>query len=127
MYDQPFIEVKVSVTMYVYTRGKVLIALTNQKNYVSGMIKKHPFKQGDKICNLFDKDDCIVVGNKDIRIHLMDGKSKIYVNDYLADQIDNYSAVKFITLLIVMASFVTTAKGYNGAQGETEIEDKYKQ
>jgi hypothetical protein len=62
----------------------VLIATTNVGTY--GPIQEytityHPYNTGDKICNVLNMKDCMVVESSGIIITLMYGESKVY---YLA-------------------------------------------
>lgn len=66
--------------VFVYSRGKFLVALTNK---VSGMVEKfisyHPFSNGEVICNIFyPETDCITV-NGGFEVYLSNGEVKIYI------------------------------------------------
>ena len=75
LYDEDFVERKVLPNLYVYSRGQVLVALTNSVNDVVAEVSDLPFAVGDVVCNLFDEKDCLVVGEQGVQIHMLGGKA----------------------------------------------------
>ena len=79
--ENDFVERWISDHLYIYSRGKVLVALTNTSNQKIHYLSYHPFEQGDVICNIFwPNDDCLTIGDDNkVLIWLNDGESKIFV------------------------------------------------
>ena len=80
IWSYPQVERYVDSQFFAFSRGKFLVALTNQ---VSGGVQKfisyHPFANGDVICNIFYPDtDCITVSGG-FNVYLLNGEVKIYV------------------------------------------------
>jgi alpha-amylase len=67
---------------YAFSRGNTFVALTNggsNQNQVQETITYHPYTDGTKICNLFNRNsDCLVVSNKQFTVTLANGECKIY-------------------------------------------------
>ena len=64
---------------YAYTRGDVLIAVSNAMN-IQRKITYHYYSEGDKLCNKLKERDCVYVSGGAINIS-MDGEPKIYVKE----------------------------------------------
>ena len=79
LYDEDFVQRYVDDFFYAYTRGMVLIAVSNVVN-IERNINYHPFKDGDKLCNKLKEGDCVTVSGGVIHIS-MDGEPKIYVKE----------------------------------------------
>ena len=79
LYDEDFIQRYVDDYFYAYTRGKVLIAVSNVMN-LQRTINYHSFSDGDKLCNKLKEGDCVVVSGGLIHIN-MDGEPKIYIRE----------------------------------------------
>ncbi|GAQ80506.1 hypothetical protein KFL_000550355 [Klebsormidium nitens] len=69
--------------LYVFTRGPVLVALTNRRapNPQTLPGTSHNFRPGERVCNLFfPSADCETVGaDGTLRIVLLNGEQKIFV------------------------------------------------
>ena len=63
---------------YAFTRGLVFVASTNQKSTINKLITFHPYKEGQKLCNIFNGSDCVTVQNKSFNVSLNNGEFKIY-------------------------------------------------
>ena len=65
--------------LYVYARGnKFVVLLTNGQTVQNVKIGSTPFAAGDKVCNLFNVEDCQTVGNGgSIVANLMNGEAKV--------------------------------------------------
>lgn len=79
IWAQPQVERYADSDIFVYSKGKFLVALTSK---VSGTITKtisyHPFTNGEVICNIFfPTSDCITV-NGAFQLTLLNGEVKIY-------------------------------------------------
>ena len=79
IYNEKFIQRYADDYFYAFTRGNVLIAVSNSKD-LERIITYHEFKEGDKLCNKLANDDCITVSNGGIKI-IMNGEPKIYVKE----------------------------------------------
>ena len=64
---------------YAYTRGNAFMAFTKDLNDVSKLITFHPYKNGQKLCNIFWPNDCIIVKNDSFTVNLENGEPKIYL------------------------------------------------
>ena len=78
-YNQKLIQRYADEYFYAYTRGNVLIAVSNVKS-LERTISYLDYNNGDKLCNKLSSDDCIVVENGEITIK-MEGEPKIYVKE----------------------------------------------
>ena len=79
IYDEDLVQRYVDDYFYAYTRGNVLIAVSNVMN-LDRVISYHSFNEGDKLCNKLKDQDCIEVKEGKLNIH-MDGEPKIYVKE----------------------------------------------
>lgn len=83
--------------LYVFTRGPVLVALTNRKTTTPQILPgpSHNFRPGEKVCNVFfPQGDCEVVGmDGTLRIVLLNGEQKIFVPKRLMRQLESGSQV----------------------------------
>ena len=60
-----------------FTRGDILIAVTRGEA-CERTVKEHKFENGDIICNIFDTEDCLEVGENGIELN-MGEDPKVYV------------------------------------------------
>ena len=79
IYDEDLVQRYADDYFYAYTRGNVLIAVSNVMN-LDRVISYHSFNEGDKLCNKLKDEDCVIVKEGKINIH-MDGEPKIYVKE----------------------------------------------
>ena len=79
IYNEKFVQRYADEFFYSFTRGNVLIAVSNVKE-LERTITYHEFKDGDILCNKLLNDDCITVSNREIKIK-MEGEPKIYVKE----------------------------------------------
>ena len=63
---------------YAFTRGNILTCFTNSNNSLQRIITYHEFNNGDKLCNIINDKDCVMVSNYRIIIK-MEGRPKVYV------------------------------------------------
>ncbi len=73
------VERYVDNNIYVFSRGKALVCVTNQGNEVSVTVQYHEFKVGAKLCNFYSESDCVTVEKEGIKVTLQGGLPKIYV------------------------------------------------
>jgi len=82
LWNSPQIQRYVDDNFYAFTRNDTFVALTNGgsgQNGVQVSITYHPYKNGQKLCNLFfPKSDCLVVENDSFDVYLENGECKIY-------------------------------------------------
>ena len=78
-YDEKFVQRSAEEHFYAYTRGNVLIAVSNVIE-LERTITNHEFNDGDKLCNKLVEDDCIIVKKGELKIK-MEGEPKIYVKE----------------------------------------------
>ena len=108
MYEYPMIEIIVQPNVYAYSRGEVVVALTNQVTTVKAQLKKVPFAVNDRVCNVFDKNDCLSVKVTGLWIELNGGKPKIYIKESeVNEEEDVWSmATKIVIFLVKMLSIL---------------------
>eukprot|EP00831_Metopus_contortus_P049131 TRINITY_DN4041_c0_g1_i8.p1 TRINITY_DN4041_c0_g1~~TRINITY_DN4041_c0_g1_i8.p1 ORF type:complete len:109 (+),score=7.88 TRINITY_DN4041_c0_g1_i8:155-481(+) len=64
--------------VYFFTKGLLLICLTNSEKTQNIEVSYHDYHEGTKLCNIYDTRDCTKVENKKIKIQLEKGLPKIY-------------------------------------------------
>ena len=79
VYDSTLVQRYADDYFYAYTRGNVLIAVSNAMN-IQRSISYHSYNEGDKLCNKLNEGDCVIVSGGNIYIN-MDGEPKIYVKE----------------------------------------------
>ena len=77
IYEKNLVQRYSDSSFYAFTRGDVLICVTRAEK-CNRKITYHGFKNGNKLCNIFKKNDCVVVTNGAININ-MDTDPKVYV------------------------------------------------
>ena len=76
-YDLYFQERDVTDGFYAFTRGEVLIIVTNGiKQQIN--VQHLDYQDGDILCNQLSSDDCVTVKNGEIYTN-MNGMPKIYI------------------------------------------------
>ena len=79
VWAQPHIERWCDDTFYAFSRGDVLIALTNQQGTQHRDVTYHPYKAGQKVCNLMIAGDCVTISQDNkFGVTLVNGEVKIY-------------------------------------------------
>jgi alpha-amylase len=78
VWNQKYIERYIDNQFLAFSRGDVLIALTNTDGNVSRFVTYLPFKDGEIICNIFNGSDCITVKGG-VNINLDNYQTKVYV------------------------------------------------
>lgn len=64
---------------YAFSRGDVLVALTNTGANVVRKVTYLPYNEGQTVCNIFNPSDCLTVNGGSITIDLTGYLSKVYV------------------------------------------------
>ncbi|PRP81159.1 hypothetical protein PROFUN_01993 [Planoprotostelium fungivorum] len=67
---------------YAFTRGQVLVATTNVGSggpKIERHITYHPYREGDRLCNIFWPTDCITVWQNELQVVLNSGEAKVYL------------------------------------------------
>ena len=79
IYDYDFVRRYADEHYYIFSRGKVLIVISDGTTDSKKIeLAKHGFKDNDILCNELNRVDCVNVTNSKIEIS-MDGEPKIYV------------------------------------------------
>lgn len=78
-WSKPHVERYVDTHFYAFTRGDVLIAVTNSHDSQSYPIDYHEFSEGTTLCNVLNEGDCVTVEGGKIQINMNDHESKVYV------------------------------------------------
>ena len=77
IYNKKFVQRFADNSFYAFTRGDVLICVTRGES-CNRKITYHEFKEGTKLCNIFNKNDCVKVISGTIDIN-MEKDPKVYV------------------------------------------------
>lgn len=79
IWNEQWVERYAAKDFYAYSRGKFLVAVTNQSGSVNYQVTYNPFTEGEIVCNIFyPYTDCQAV-NGGVDVFLLNGESKIYV------------------------------------------------
>ena len=79
VWNSESVERYIDDNFYAFSRGNVLVALTNTDGNVVRNVNYLPFSEGQQVCNIFDMADCATVNSGQITIDLTGYKSKVYV------------------------------------------------
>nr|AGU13047.1 alpha-amylase [Moneuplotes crassus] len=82
VWEHPHVERYVNHDIYAFSRGEVLVAVTNTHNPFGVDVAYLPdsYKEGDILCNILNSEnDCTTVSNGSVNIHFDDGEAKVYV------------------------------------------------
>ena len=67
-------------TILAFTRGDILIVLTNQNDIATqAQIPDLNYPDGTILCNILKEEDCVSVSKGNVQVVLLNGESKIYV------------------------------------------------
>lgn len=78
--NQPFAEKWVDDQLYAFTRGKFLVAVTNQVyGQVHADVPNTGFAEGEQVCNIFFSGDCAKITNGKLGVYLNNGEVKVFV------------------------------------------------
>ncbi len=79
VWEHDHVERWVDNDMFVWSRGFILIATTNRQYKVERRVNYHPFKPGQRVCNLLFDGDCVTITSDSLlHIVLEQGEQKIY-------------------------------------------------
>ena len=82
IYDYEFIRRYADKHYYIFTRGRVLIAICDgTPDATSIILTNHGFEENVKLCNELDRNDCVTVTGNKINITMV-GEPKIYIQYY---------------------------------------------
>lgn len=79
VWKYPQVERYIDDNFYAFSRGEVLVALTNFGGSVSRTVTYLPFKEGDRVCNIFNFSDCLTVSQGKLNVNLDNYQVKVYV------------------------------------------------
>ena len=99
IYDKELRQVYADNDFYIFTRGDVLIAVSNGKSNEL-TITDHGYKNGDKLCNQLDEKDCVAVVGPEFKFEI-DKKPKIYVKVNPKDSGNNFIKFSFVYLILI--------------------------
>ena len=100
IYDNDFKEVYVDDNFYVFTRGNVLIAVSNGKTG-DITLTGHGYNNGERLCNQLGDKECINVVYPELKIE-MDGQPKIFVKSTSSNG-NKFIGLSILYLLICVA------------------------
>ena len=101
IYDEKFEQRYVDDNFYAFTRGKVLIVVSNNLKNSEIPISLDDFNEGDNLCNRLEENDCVKVNSfKEINVKI-EGEPKIYViSDYKRD--GNSKNMKYYSIYLIL-------------------------
>uniref|UniRef100_A0A7S3N697 alpha-amylase n=1 Tax=Euplotes harpa TaxID=151035 RepID=A0A7S3N697_9SPIT len=79
VWKYPQVERYVDNNFYAFSRGNVLIALTNTDGNIQRTVTYLPFNEGDYVCNILGDSDCATINQGKLNVDLSGYKAKIYV------------------------------------------------
>ena len=82
VWTSPHIERWCDDSIYAFTRGNVLVAITNNDSLGNQVryINYHPYKVGQKLCNQLFAGDCVfVTADNKVPLTLNNGETKVFV------------------------------------------------
>ena len=100
IYNEEMVQVYVDDNIYAFSRGKVLIVVTNYNNVMEKSITLEQFNDGEKLCNKLIENDCVIVTNKAIKFNL-EGEPKIYVIESNNKNNNEYLLYNYLYLLLL--------------------------
>ena len=112
IYEENLIQVYANDYLYVFTRGKVLIVVSNV-NEIERTLTEHNFNEGDTLCNNLKDGDCVTVVGGKINIK-MEGEPKVYVlnnkNDDNNDDKKSYANILSTSIYLLFLTFILYLK-----------------
>jgi len=78
IWNYPWIERYADHHFYCYSMGKAMAAFSNTDEDITREITYHPYEEGEVICDIFWKEDCITVTNGAVEVVLLKGETKLY-------------------------------------------------
>ena len=79
IWNNAYVERYVDDSFFAFSRGKFLVALTNNSGTQERKVTYSPFSDGETVCNIFyPTTDCQKVSGG-VDVYLLNGESKIYV------------------------------------------------
>jgi len=78
VWDFPYTQRALEDNLLIWTRGPVLVAVTNRKNNIEYQLYDHPYKEGETLCNIFFSTDCVTIQDGAMPIYLNNGEVKMF-------------------------------------------------
>ena len=86
-YLQPQVERWVDDTFYAFSRGNVVFAFTNNPDQTqTRSVTYHPYKEGQKVCNIVYPGDCVTIKGGALPVTLLNGEVKVFVPQSMIKQ-----------------------------------------
>lgn len=81
VYTEEQVQRYVSSNFYAFSRGYVLVCLTNagDNSNVNVVVNYLPYAVGDVVCNVLDDSDCLTVSIAGISVTMSNGQPKVYL------------------------------------------------
>lgn len=80
VWDHPYVERYVTDSFFAFSKGDMLVMLTNSSNTVSLQMPYIPYAPGTEVCNIFwPTVDCTTVTSTGMPAFLQNGEAKIYL------------------------------------------------
>ena len=79
IWEHEYVERYASDNFFAFSRGELLVVLTNTEDSVSNHIGYLPFKEGDVLYNVFNEAEELTVSKDGINVELNNMEVKIYV------------------------------------------------
>ncbi len=80
VWESPYVERYVANNFFAFSRGDVLIATTNQNSgYIEYSVTYNPYSEGQTVCNVLVKGDCVKIEGGALKVDLNNGEAKVFV------------------------------------------------
>ena len=79
-FKHPQVEKYITDNLYIFSRGSLIVALTNTKDTQNVSVQNVPWADGTVVCNTFyPTTDCQTIQNGNLHVVLNNGEPKVYV------------------------------------------------
>jgi alpha-amylase len=78
IWSEPQVERYLDDDIFVFSRGKLTVAVTNRDSTQKRTVNFHPYADGTVLCNIFWATDCVTVTNGGFDVVLVGGEPKVF-------------------------------------------------
>lgn len=93
VWDCPHIERFAETNLFAFSRCDVLVVTTNSRKEVTHTIGYHPYKVGQKVCNVFDHKECLTVDSTGLKVTIKDMTVKVWVPEETLTSQDEFAVL----------------------------------
>jgi hypothetical protein len=115
IYDHAFEEKWVDDHLFAYKRGDVFVAVTNHvHSQIHRDIPNSGYKEGQILCNVFHRLDCVTIKNGILPLYLNFGETKIFVPHdspfFNQEHTGNFSVEAMLSGLVIILYIILSAQ-----------------